>query len=660
MTQQQNQFRLTQSQAAQVREQMQALSSEQAVMGLLQEALRSGATRVYVRYDSDSKMLTVQGNGTGIMKPSSWASRLEVGLPEADQTFGLTYLAALCRGSKATVCAVGEVVSFAAESLLLGEVASVRVADAWACGTIVLLQDFAWDDALSKLQDLVSGFPLQVFFDGEEIERPFALNGSEVAGALGKYLLRGQMFDPSRVRVYVDGICVHAACSGIECVGSIRIALPANVAHLDAQRFALDAVTPELIDQINLEIRGMCEARLLEMKKELAPVDFCQRAYSLALSLGRLDIFNDVDCVPTAWLGWTPCLPSTANRHLLPLDLDRIAPQFQTETPRDLVVRNSACLASLSDFKPWREGAGNQLAWMFAHLAKASQAVTRTDGNHWVRSAAQITDASNVTLNLVRPRTAGAIVLSGEPARTVKVVVCDGASLRIAACTRWADAAFFAQVEGDLSVVVPELQGECFAKAGLETVRQFRTYSKDGIFQREEAGHDVAAINSVVHAVAVEAAGQRLAMMLSGACKDAPELLGQSFRVDFAGDGEPTAARIQPGQEGGPVAPSSQGGSGIADAELEWVYSDGDGDACAALVDVTTGEVSLSDPSRVPVDAQGPTVTARLLAGDGEVDAYYQRLDDGGRWLVRQKDLPQLRHLLATVQAVVEPEAQAA
>lgn len=440
----------------------------------------------------------------------------------------------------------------------------------------------------NEVQELAEGFPIDVWFNGEKLIRSdaqylgawvdrsivklncgSALFGGFVAGEHGQYLLREHVYSGEPPRIYLNGVCVYGHdTGGLRGVGHLRKSLH-NVVHLNPTHvFATlegDRVIGEasMLDKVMGEMRSLYERRLVELKHTHYGVDFCCRAYDLARSLNRLDVFNDVDAVPASWLATVdsmPCSMGDGDTVLQPLDMasENVLRQLKAVTKADL-EQGAYTLAWLTGFQAWNAGEFNQLAWILAYAKKALRITQMLHRDHWVHQFVSITDASIVEIDVQGQSVGKPIGDRAVGLRGIEVRLCDSAVLRCGSVSAHIRDVFFApgasrlwqiqedalSASGDSAAMCAQAEpvifvprvGDAYASAYAATAWQYARYESDGAIRQCEAEDDAREVNETVCAllgaepeIAVRQSMERAQLRNHG-------LRGRTYQVHVGADG---------------------------------------------------------------------------------------------------------------------------
>lgn len=413
---------------------------------LLQNARRAGATAVGIEYDEDTKVLRVVDDGKGIEDFQALLLINKSGWDEATQAeelpFGVGFSKCLYSANRVIVTSRGQCIDFETEAALAQAMIDVVEVEP-TTGAIVELHGVDLPDAMATTRRLVRGFGIPVCFNGEELERPYALDAEGlhfVDSDIGKVHLAGSQTGNHSVfeLVFLQGFCVIDDNPW----GRIQTA---NVIHLDSTKFR--ARLPDrdkLIDEpqqktrIRAALQSLWRAILEEKKQTLDAGEFCTRYFKAASSFHLAEVFDDV-----------PLLPAQVCERIsdYPYQSESGKPDYltslETHVAKADVESGRVRLCELEDVHE-----ENVLLWMFAratgHLLVSAGLL---GANHWAQAYVNTFEDAAVS---AAPKTVykeanfegrwvyGTVVLcdaytitvNGEAAEIVDdATVCDGAFL---------------------------------------------------------------------------------------------------------------------------------------------------------------------------------------------------------------------------------------
>ena len=276
------------------------------VSELLQNARRAGATCIEILYDATTQVLCVRDDGRGLDDFQKLLSFHESGWDEATQAeerpFGIGFSKCLYAATRCIVASGRQRVDIDSAAALAREPIEVEELPAAepVAGTRVELHGVNLPELGARIEEMCTGFPVPVRFNGRALERRLAESNLALkASAIGNLHLAGTR-DGQYSRetlVFLQGFCVLKP--------SWYRAEEVNVVHLDSRQFT--ARLPDrdkLIDEdlqhrrIDAEVKACWRRTLETAKTQLSPEDFVERYYGAARAWGHLDLLNDVDLLP--------------------------------------------------------------------------------------------------------------------------------------------------------------------------------------------------------------------------------------------------------------------------------------------------------------------------------------------------------------------------
>lgn len=273
---------------------------------LLQNARRSGATKIEIRYDATSKVLHVTDDGCGIDDFQKLLSFNESGWDTStcaeERPFGVGFSKCLYAASRCVVASGSQSVDFdTSAALAKAPIDVMQIAEADAItGTWVELHGVDLPDLAARIETLCLGFPVPVLFNGKALERRFAeAHLATTPNPMGTVHLAGTRDGKHshHTMVFLQGFCVLN--TGGHVFGDV------NVVHLDSRQFV--ARLPDrdkLIDEdvhyrrIEAELKDGWRRILEVAKTQLAPDRFVEIYYTAMRSWGHIDLLNDLDVLP--------------------------------------------------------------------------------------------------------------------------------------------------------------------------------------------------------------------------------------------------------------------------------------------------------------------------------------------------------------------------
>lgn len=280
----------------------------------LQNGRRAGATRIALKFEEDSSTLTVVDDGIGISDFSVLLTFSKTGWDQAvaheDRPFGMGVFSYFHVAKEVVFSSRGRRVAVTEADIAQSRALCVAPdTHAPAVGTQVefrrLNDKLFWgsgkraESLLGSLQSVAKGFPIQVFFNGREVDRPLAESAIPcLESSCGRV-----SFGPGG-----EGLA-HCAFPSLFIQGlpiGNDAARTYPVVHLDSQQFR--AVMPDrkmlfnhqfelkrIIDGIKATARLYIRAQRQSMSEE----DFALRYWVAAFELGGLDdLLNALDVIP--------------------------------------------------------------------------------------------------------------------------------------------------------------------------------------------------------------------------------------------------------------------------------------------------------------------------------------------------------------------------
>lgn len=270
---------------------------------LIQNSRRAGATEIQFSMSDD--ILTITDNGKGIdnfqklltCAESGWSE----GTMESENPFGMGWLSTLYSADQVIVDSHGQRCCLDTKSVL--EMNDVTIENSINTGfTSITLIGFKLDlkDTRIALGNACRGFPIPVFFNGEELERPHAIqNLSDVIECkVGTIKLSTASISPRSFILYYQGLPV-AVPDKLNHYESHR-----NILHLDS-RFKvrmpdrdtlIDA--DEIAKECNTELEALWRQKLIHLKQTKLPADFA-KFFAAMKEFKCLDLLNDVEVLPS-------------------------------------------------------------------------------------------------------------------------------------------------------------------------------------------------------------------------------------------------------------------------------------------------------------------------------------------------------------------------
>ena len=383
---------------------------------LMQNARRAGATKVEIDFAPETKTLVVRDDGCGIdcyqtlftIAESGWDAEVV----EQEHPFGLGFLSALFSCQYLEVESEGGRIAMPTEDILSFKPVTVTpvvvrcpaeprfegdlcgcgstnlngpdgegVYDCLDCGiffTAESLGDRCWGgtttirlggfkpdagQVASRLAELAKGFPIPVIFNGQALQRPWALDSGRafIETDIGKVSLTGfgagedWTRSVEELQICLQGLPVYRT-QGYWRGNSSMV----NIVHLDSRLFharlpdrdkLIDA--EEVVMQVQKTVKQAVAEKILALKDTLTPAAFAE-GYRTLMQWGCLGLLNDVPVIPLGVLANIQQYPIKEGSS--PVNLDRADP-----VTREDVEGGKFVIAELEDF----DSIGAP-AWMYA------------------------------------------------------------------------------------------------------------------------------------------------------------------------------------------------------------------------------------------------------------------------------------------------------
>jgi hypothetical protein len=515
------------------------------VQELIQNARRAGATEVIVDYDEQTKILGVADDGCGIADFQTMLTFAASGWDEAttaaEQPYGMGFMASLFSSTKVEVRSRGQCLTFDTAGMLSDKAFELTPAPERTRGTQILLHGVTLRGARETMLRIARGYAIPIIFNGETLARPDAPDEGEFhATEVGRIRL-GSTYSSRHTVAYIQGFRVHEP---------ERYWSRDNVVHLDPTKYR--GVFPdrdrcideaEMLTAVDEAVKRLYTERLLAMKAQLAPAEFCRKAYELARSLNRLDVFDDVDAVPGEWLARPTTTPRSG------LEGDRFDLTEGTgEFSRAQIESGEVPLVNLQASEGFEaldscgEDGQAQLLWLFAYASGAYVLSCHLRDDHWLYRAAE-GRANEVVVEAT-------VVREGRIPweRTVYagrnlIQLCTGVSLRCGDRTVEIDEPIAVLREGEPMFVVPCIgeRGGALWPQRIEwnTLRQASSYVDDSDDLDEAALEtDEREANQAIRALLAPTPSAHLQLLLDAALRDYRSELKRFASVTIAVDNE--------------------------------------------------------------------------------------------------------------------------
>jgi hypothetical protein len=518
------------------------------VQELVQNARRAGATLIDVTYDLPTQKLIVSDNGSGLKSFDILlryaASGWNEDIASTERPFGMGFLSAVFSAREVIVVSGERQLRFDSAALLEGATFPVEPALCPVAGTRVELAGVVLEDPSAVMKRLARGYNTPLTFNGCVLPRIHAVDEPKrefVATPVG--LISIPDTNPDReLYVYLQGMLVHHESS------HFTRETRATVVHLNSSKWIgkfpdRDRCIDEqlMLQATRQAIQTLLQERLDAMKRTMEPAEFCEKAYDLALRLDRLEVFSDVDVMPSDWFGQIDSLPHSmcsGESSVEPAQPgDSVFSRAQFESGEVFAVELEGDI-----FPDWYSSYNQadtmpQLAWMVAYKSGAKVLTRQLHESHWIFDLLKFRSSEEpvVTLEII-----GAGKVAEMPSdRTHRI-----GGLRIQLCTETV------LTLGSLKVTVNEpwigwADGETTLFAaegddvGEDVLRQCDDYYSDEELQDDELSEDANELNQFLRELATDDPKKRLELALLAALREYRNSLrpfsGFSVKVDDAG-----------------------------------------------------------------------------------------------------------------------------
>ncbi|MCB1659901.1 MAG: ATP-binding protein [Pseudomonadales bacterium] len=269
---------------------------------LMQNARRAGSPWVDISFDDTEKTLTIRDQGCGIadfqqiltLAQSEWSE----GVQDEEFPFGMGFFSALFAANEVEIISRNRKVSFKTEhALAFGEINDEPmdiVNLAIKKGTVIRL--FGVELTCTEVEYAVlkyaKGFPIPVYFQGQLIDRPRAVNADFIESDIGLVRLAKN----TNILCYLQGMPISSSPNNFHVNG--------NVVHLSSIFKGRMPDRDTLVNQTDEEkkikeaVRQLWRNKLLSLKMEMNEVEFANAYWRLAGDWNIRDVFNDHSYLP--------------------------------------------------------------------------------------------------------------------------------------------------------------------------------------------------------------------------------------------------------------------------------------------------------------------------------------------------------------------------
>ena len=374
------------------------------VAELIQNSRRAGATRIDIDYDREKAQLRISDDGCGLgdfaklihFSVSGWDQETQ----SIEQPFGIGFLSAIYAGTAVTVESRGKRVEIESSAVLSGSRADVPfpVTPSEVCqGAVVTIHGFELDDAKICVGDIVQGFPVPVYYNGECVPRPYAMGPSAVACDVGNVIFLGEfpaLVATGEPQVYLQGLRVQKAFMD-----------PTVIVHLDSTQFRgkfpdRDSVVDQadMLKRVRDAIASVVVDDVRRAVKTMEPMAFCLQRYGQAASVNALDVFNDIPVIPASWLGEMTDLPRCKESWEQSPWWNADASD-QGAVRREDIESGAICVATLNNPNP--DEPDNMSRWNLAYACGLRVLRKILHEDHWIYLLAALSEEDEVQVEVI-------------------------------------------------------------------------------------------------------------------------------------------------------------------------------------------------------------------------------------------------------------------
>lgn len=508
---------------------------------LMQNARRAGATAII--FYVDDTVMTATDDGCGIEDFGKLVSIAESGwsqkVVESEDPFGIGFASVAFAAKEIKVESKGRMITFSHTDLVHQRQIHVGKSDFIGGTRVTLAKPKLENDKLTAaVNGFARGFPIRVFFNGKELERPHAVGHlpTVVDTPVGKVHVpglgetEGKAALATRGFVYCQGLPIKAGDFTADRFGDSDAAPVVHVDHAVFKPRVPDRDTLIDADQaekaITSAIKVLWRAEIEAMLPKMPPKAFVERYWSIAKPLKCQSIFNDVPALPTEALSQVMDYPIDS------FEQDWIA-QHPSAIDRDQVERGEIVLCSEVDTYFEND---NFLRLMLARELGWVMCEYLPEG-HWAN--AHLVNLAELPLTtemscLAEEEFAGRFVLATVKAIDGLTVAFDLRGNRRKAVLH--DSVAISESDGDVTVLIPASCGE-----PSRALRQASSYRDDcDQFQETDYELDCAEFDDQVAVMRGEVPSDTLRKCLLGNAKTMSNLRGRAFVVRFDREGNPT------------------------------------------------------------------------------------------------------------------------
>lgn len=352
------------------------------VTELLQNARRAGAKHIVIDHQAENQMLRVRDDGQGIDDLQKLLSFHESGWDQAtvvqERALGIGFTKCLYAAARVVVASGHQRVNIDTAAALRREAFEVEITAQAFSGTAVELHGVEIADLAQRMETLCEGFPVDVVFNGQRLERRYAEDHLPLMSTpIGEVHVAGNRSGKAsrHTLVFLQGFCVERS--------TYYSADAINVVHLDPQQFLarlpdrdtlIDA--DQQLQRIYTQIRQSWRTILEVARTQLAPTQFFETYFDAMCEWGHVDLLNDMDELPAALFDRIVGYPIQASHG----QRDFVGPVAVAPSRQD-IEQGAVTLVSLGS--PDSDNTGH---WMLARHKQWLLVQTHVlDAAHWLR-----------------------------------------------------------------------------------------------------------------------------------------------------------------------------------------------------------------------------------------------------------------------------------
>lgn len=510
------------------------------IQELIQNARRAGATTIWVNTGvsaSGEPTLSVLDNGCGLedfqvllqVATSGWSEETKV----SEGPYGMGFLSAVYGSRQVDVVSRGKVLRLDQKSVLADGQFEVEDFDGELPEHVVTSVTMHGIDAgkvASNIANIVRGYPIQLIFNGRQLDRLDSLDGTFTKVESGHIKRNNRSFSTSHVRVYLQGFCVHKEQYGNR--GDLG-----DVVHLDPTKFHgkfpdRDVVInqAEMLVQVHQNLRALYVDSLMEAKKRLHPAAFMEAYYDLACSLNMLEVFNDLEVLPQSFLKQVCGMPHDTEYRDAYLQAGAEGRFFTKEE----LQSGDVIIGELDAFNA-EDDTENTRRWLFAFAVKAWMISKDLDEEHWVHGLVTLHEECDVSMEAVGVlRTGKADYMRLHCIGEANIVLCEDIKVIMGDAHHLLGEPVY---DEDANAFYIPMRDGSPTYVDDFVVQQICSYSWDDNFHEDERDEDVRRINQMIRELASNSPEEQLALSLEAAIADYSKIRGMTctIKVDDKG-----------------------------------------------------------------------------------------------------------------------------